>query len=118
MAMLVPTLLLSSLCLLCLSLSDPGAPWTEEEALIVKGKIYSLMDKSVKKTKEYLALHKKEIGLKEWPESFSIPDAPKFIRLGFHQCLKNSDGTGGCNGCLNNHGKCSSKNDCVLYNVI
>ena len=25
-------------------------------------------------------------------------------RLGFHQCLKFSDGTGGCNGCLNNHG--------------
>ena len=28
-----------------------------------------------------------------------IPD-----RLGFHQCLKFSDGSGGCNGCLNNHG--------------
>lgn len=25
-------------------------------------------------------------------------------RLGFHQCLKWSDGTGGCNGCLSNHG--------------
>ena len=113
--MLVPTLLLS---FLCLSLSDPGTPWTEEEALIVKGKIVALMDKSVRKTKEYLDLHKKEIGLKEWPESLSIPDAAKLIRLGFHQCLKNSDGTGGCNGCLNNHGKCSSKKDCVLYNVI
>ena len=63
--MLVPTLLLS---FLCLSLSDPGAPWTEEESLIVKGKIYALMDKSVRKTKEYLDLHKKEIGLKDWPE--------------------------------------------------
>ena len=96
-----PTLFLS---LFCLTLSDPGAPWTEEERLIVKGKLFALLHKSVKKTKEYLSLHK-ELGLSEWPESLSIPDAPKFIRLGFHQCLKNSDGTGGCNGCLNNHGK-------------
>ena len=100
--MLGPTLLLS---LLCLSLSEPGAPWTEEESLLVKGKIYALMSDSVKRTKEYVSLHKEELGLSEWPERLSIPDAAKFIRLGFHQCLKNSDGTGGCNGCLNNHGK-------------
>ena len=27
-----------------------------------------------------------------------------YPRLGFHQCLKFSDGTGGCNGCLNTYG--------------
>ena len=27
--------------------------------------------------------------------------APKAVRLGFHDCLKYADGTGGCDGCLN-----------------
>ena len=157
--MFIPTLLLS---FLCLSLSDPGAPWTEEESLIVKAKIYSIMGSSVKRAEEYLSNHKEEREAElheyvtmirqvykddddddddnddygdyddgdddhdddddytadddgnrrdqpewkwpEWPEPASRPNAPKFIRLGFHQCLKNSDGTGGCNGCLNNHG--------------
>ena len=27
--------------------------------------------------------------------------APKAVRLGFHDCLKYTDGTGGCDGCLN-----------------
>ena len=75
-------------------------------------------------SKEYLALHP-ELGLTTWPENKSKPSAPKLLRstceagveniysnsfvlvlfrLGFHQCLKFSDGTGGCNGCLNNHG--------------
>ena len=35
-------------------------------------------------------------------------------RLGFHQCLKFSDGTGGCNGCLNNHGMgLENRHQCV-----
>ena len=29
------------------------------------------------------------------------PYAAKHLRLGFHGCMKNKDGTGGCNGCLN-----------------
>ena len=31
-----------------------------------------------------------------------MPTASKLLRLGFHSCLKYSDGTGGCNGCLSN----------------
>ena len=122
MTMLIPTLLLS---FLCLSLSSPGVPWTEEESLIVKAKIYAIMG-SGEKAEDYLRIHKereaelhgyvtmqrpstknpKNWTFPEWPEPASVPNAPKFIRLGFHQCLKNSDGTGGCNGCLNNHGTC------------
>ena len=122
MTMLIPTLLLS---FLCLSLSSPGVPWTEEESLIVKAKIYAIMGSGAK-AEEYLEIHKereaelheyvtmqrpqsknpKNWTFPEWPEPASVPNAPKFIRLGFHQCLKNSDGTGGCNGCLNNHGTC------------
>ena len=30
-----------------------------------------------------------------------LPDAAKMLRLGFHDCLKYEDGTGGCDGCLN-----------------
>jgi len=27
--------------------------------------------------------------------------APMAVRLGFHDCVKYKDGTGGCDGCLN-----------------
>merc|ERR1712061_49668 len=118
LTMLIPTLLLS---FLCLSLSEPGAPWTEEEAKIVKGKIYAILGSSIKRSEDFLLNHpelKSELNgyvtmvrrdqpewkWPEWPEAASRPNVPKLIRLGFHQCLKNSDGTGGCNGCLNNHG--------------
>ena len=30
--------------------------------------------------------------------------APGVVRLGFHDCMKYKDGTGGCDGCLNWHG--------------
>ena len=30
-----------------------------------------------------------------------VPNAAKMLRLGFHDCLKYKDGTGGCDGCLN-----------------
>jgi len=32
-----------------------------------------------------------------------MPTAAKFLRLGFHDCLKYSDDSGGCDGCLNWH---------------
>jgi len=84
--------------------SQPGAPWTEEEALIVKAKLYAIIGQYGDSVgKEYLSLHP-ELGLETWPEPPSNPSAAKFLRLGFHQCLKFSDGSGGCNGCLNNHG--------------
>ena len=54
MTMLIPTLLLS---FLCLSLSSPGVPWTEEESLIVKAKIYAIMGSGAK-AEEYLEIHK------------------------------------------------------------
>merc|ERR1719350_622888 len=30
-----------------------------------------------------------------------LPLPPKFLRLSFHDCVKYTDGTGGCDGCLN-----------------
>ena len=83
---------------------EPGAAWTMEELLIVKAKLYAVFN--------------------HWGV---LP--PKFLRLGFHDCLKlvvytyslliliwgyalpictsyfsyarYTDGTGGCDGCLN-----------------
>ena len=83
--------------------ADPGASWTEEEAVIIKAKLYAVINAPIVVSKEYLSLHP-EIGFKRWPEGKSMPSAAKLVRLGFHQCLKFSDGSGGCNGCLNNHG--------------
>ena len=57
---------------------NPGAPWTEEQILIMKAKFFNY---------------------------FSLCDcAQKHLRLGFHDCIKYTDGTGGCDGCLNWHG--------------
>merc|ERR1719450_424633 len=56
----------------------PGAPWTDYELLTVKAKLFRLF----------------RVGI----------SAPAVLRLGFHDCLKYKDGTGGCDGCLNWHG--------------
>merc|ERR1712242_118810 len=57
---------------------QPGAAWTKEELLIVKAKLYGNFRYG----------------------RFS----PTVLRLGFHDCLKYKDGSGGCDGCLNWHG--------------
>ena len=33
----------------------------------------------------------------------TFPSEAKFLRLGFHDCVKYEDGSGGCDGCLNWH---------------
>merc|ERR1711884_478957 len=52
----------------------PGAPWTVEEQMAVKGRLYYHFKRNL---------------------------APNIVRLSFHDCLKYTDGTGGCDGCLN-----------------
>ena len=59
--------------------AQPGAPWTEEEVLIVKAKLYAIFQSSNTVSKEYLSLHP-ELGLTEWPEAKSRPNAAKFLR--------------------------------------
>merc|ERR1719483_543290 len=54
---------------------NPGAAWTEEEILITKTKLFHMYS--------------------------HYDNAPKALRLGFHDCIKYADGTGGCDGCLN-----------------
>ena len=57
---------------------NPGGSWTKDELMIVKAKLYRLYGNRIL--------------------------APPAVRLGFHDCLKYADGTGGCDGCLNWHG--------------
>ena len=54
---------------------NPGAPWTLDEMLIMKAKFFTMFGR--------------------------MNNAPKHLRLGFHDCIKYADGSGGCGGCLN-----------------
>jgi hypothetical protein len=45
-----------------------------------------------------------------WYGKGSTPSAPKFLRLAFHDCMKDSDGTGGCDGCMSFDGMYTLKN--------
>jgi len=100
----------------------PGAAWTEEEALIVMGKLHRVFTAQQKVYEELESINGKidchtgfapesgegfaeecdgqdgrETGE---PAGESLPDAAKFVRLGFHDCFKYKDGSGGCDGCL------------------
>ena len=83
---------------------EPGGPWTRDELLVVRAKLWSLMIdgraqhlcKELKDSRPMAdELDKKWInkGLQFFPA--------KLLRLGFHDCLKYKDGSGGCDGCLN-----------------
>ena len=56
---------------------NPGAAWSKEELLVTKAKLFKFFRRGM---------------------------APRIVRLGFHDCLKYADGTGGCDGCLNYQG--------------
>eukprot|EP00931_Biecheleriopsis_adriatica_P087183 TRINITY_DN6168_c0_g1_i1.p1 TRINITY_DN6168_c0_g1~~TRINITY_DN6168_c0_g1_i1.p1 ORF type:complete len:703 (+),score=83.65 TRINITY_DN6168_c0_g1_i1:56-2110(+) len=73
---------------------SPGAAWTLEETLLVKAKLWRLF-----------SLHQgygacDEVGIAGCDSANTARLAPKMLRLGFHDCLKYVDGTGGCDGCL------------------
>ena len=74
-----------SLCVLplalasALALASPGAPWSEEEALIVKSKLYSLFWNPSWASAWYLERHP-ELAITEWPEKKSFPHAAKMLR--------------------------------------
>jgi len=82
----------------------PGAPWSHQEVLTVKSKLYSIFSGRG----GYAALEqiygKPPSNPSNWmdfPNWMDVPNAAKMLRLGFHDCLKYKDGTGGCDGCLN-----------------
>merc|ERR1712117_910192 len=106
MAVGVVTLLLSlTLCHSALAEYQPGTPggaWSQEELLIVRAKLWELYYNS-----NWLQKQKGNFG------KFGLPTASgkdlehftaKVLRLSFHDCIRYSDGEGGCDGCLNWHG--------------
>merc|ERR1719495_473450 len=72
---------------------DPGGDWSEEEILIVKAKLIRIASNGASAYYDLNPGHSWN-----WRR---MPTAAKFLRLGFHDCLKYTDGTGGCDGCLN-----------------
>ncbi len=70
----------------------PGAKWSLEETLIVKSKLYAIFNDGGYKAANQLGIQV------NWMDR---PTAGKVLRLGFHDCLKYQDGSGGCDGCLN-----------------
>ena len=82
----------------------PGASWTEEEVLIVKAKIRKTFT-TWSKGLSQAALA--SVGLPDETDNEKLyhwgtfHNAPKLLRLAFHDCVKYKDGSGGCDGCLN-----------------
>ena len=83
----------------------PGGPWTYDELLVVRAKLWSLMIDGRAQT-----LYKK-IPYNDRPMAGELDEKwmnkglqffpAKLLRLIFHDCLKYTDGSGGCDGCLN-----------------
>ena len=76
----------------------PGGPWTKEEVLTVKSKLFSIFNNGYWDALNQLY---EGTGTSHGANWMDVPKAQKFLRLGFHDCLKYTDGTGGCDGCLN-----------------
>lgn len=76
----------------------PGAPWTRNEVLVVKAKLWRLMSAVEWSTEGVNVCY--ELGKFECKWNHIERVAPKLIRLAFHDCLRYTDGSGGCDGCL------------------
>ena len=73
----------------CLVYSDPGADWSEEEAIIVKAKLYAIINQGMFTSKEYLKLYPEQVDqngelveMSKWAELMTLPGASKLVRLG------------------------------------
>ena len=88
---------------------QPGAQWTEQQAKITMEKILRLMynpRKAIsdiyngKTLRQYDGLAAQALAYKGIQRNFENiwPDMPKFIRLAFHDCVREKDGVTCCNG--------------------
>eukprot|EP00930_Biecheleria_cincta_P084628 TRINITY_DN74078_c0_g1_i1.p1 TRINITY_DN74078_c0_g1~~TRINITY_DN74078_c0_g1_i1.p1 ORF type:complete len:794 (+),score=94.65 TRINITY_DN74078_c0_g1_i1:62-2443(+) len=97
-----------------------GAPWTFSEAMIIMAKLHNIVHghhhqfwEMARKMECYAegprsnATHLETVPCSFWtghsgPVTRGVwPTWPKMLRLGFHDCMKYEDGTGGCDGCMN-----------------
>ena len=75
----------------------PGAPWSQDEVIAVKAKLRMSFAK-------YWAMPSQAntaLGTTDPGDNGGGYNAAKVVRLAFHDCVKYTDGSGGCDGCLN-----------------
>jgi len=81
----------------------PGKPWSPEEAMVVKAKLWQVFSWTQKPAHDAL-FELYGPGSKDGPLSETVGGTGRFgptaIRLGFHGCLRDRSGNGGCDGCL------------------
>ena len=70
----------------------PGGSWTSEEISITRQKLFQMMSP----VPELMKLNYDDI----WDDKPHTLTENSLIRLGFHDCLRYPDGSGGCDGCL------------------
>jgi len=105
-----------------------GAQWTQEEALIVMAKLHQIL-KTPSSTASMLDITigqydcvtgfddqrpqpcNGENGNDDGTANTDFPSAAKLLRLGFHDCTKYTDGSGGCDGCLKFYDQFRKYND-------
>jgi hypothetical protein len=111
-----------------------GTDWTQEEALIVMAKLYQVMGDPTAAKTQLLRTNGQydcHTGFEDTGEAQPCngkngnagtatndvrPTAAKFVRLGFHDCIKYVDGTGGCDGCLRFYDQFMKYNDLASGN--
>ena len=88
----------------------PGQPWSDVEKQIVKQQLWFIFKNPQEAAQRYFDLHPLAFYASEKFTEVTTPNAPKVLRLGFHDCLPYEEGAedgphaNGCDGCLNNHG--------------
>ena len=92
----------------------PGAEWSDEEIEVTRQKILELIDVNNHERLLVLPPWDDQIAIPLWDEFYDQdpdyrgdraaqrnPTENKLLRLAFHDCFKYTDGTGGCDGCIN-----------------
>ena len=75
----------------------PGGDWSKDEVLAVKAKLRMSFAKPWGMPNQANTA----LGTTDPGDNGGNYNAAKVLRLTFHDCLKYTDGTGGCDGCLN-----------------
>ena len=82
----------------------PGAPWTKDEMLVVKAKLWHVMSLTKVETGNLYKSLQRAHGIDEGPLKYTAlyvnRMAATWLRLGFHGCFPDKEGGGGCDGCL------------------
>ena len=76
----------------------PGGAWTNTDIAIVRQKILRLLDPHTDARKEMFYDFNSKLDDEEY---YGQVSENTLLRLSFHDCLKYTDGKGGCDGCLN-----------------